>query len=163
MATGSGKTLVAVRSAQELRAGRVLVLVPSLDLLEQSVAAWRQGGRTGAVLGISSLRGDEAGFANTTDVDELVAWTQGMDRVTVFATYASLGLGTLERAHAGRPSGVGPDRGRRGAPHQSGRIGKPWAVVHDNSRIPAARRLYMTATPRLWQLGDEGGCPGGGG
>src|ERR1043165_2409119 len=33
MATGSGKTRVAVRSAEELRAGRVLVLVPSLDLL----------------------------------------------------------------------------------------------------------------------------------
>ncbi|WP_242424566.1 DEAD/DEAH box helicase family protein, partial [Streptomyces sp. Root55] len=28
MATGSGKSLVAARSAQELRAGRVLVLVP---------------------------------------------------------------------------------------------------------------------------------------
>jgi hypothetical protein len=25
----------------------------------------------------------------------------------------------------------------------SGRIGKPWAVVHDNTRIPALRRLYM--------------------
>ena len=161
MATGSGKTLVAVRSAEELRAGRVLVLVPSLDLLEQSAAAWRQGGRTGAVLGVSSLRGDDAGFASTTDVDELVAWTQGMDRVTVFATYASLGLGTLERAHrAGLPGWdlIVVDEAHR----TSGRIGKPWAVVHDNSRVPAARRLYMTATPRLWELGDEGvsGGPG---
>lgn len=43
MATGSGKSLVAVRSAEELRAGRVLVLVPSLDLLVQTVAAWREG------------------------------------------------------------------------------------------------------------------------
>lgn len=43
MATGSGKTLVAVRSAQELRAGRVLVLVPSLDLLAQTEGAWREG------------------------------------------------------------------------------------------------------------------------
>ncbi|MGW2651705.1 Helicase associated domain protein [Streptomyces sp. NPDC001393] len=44
----------------------------------------------------------------------------------------------------------------------SGRIGKPWAVVHDNTRIPALRRLYMTATPRLWQLDDdtEPGVPG---
>ncbi|MFC9619401.1 DEAD/DEAH box helicase family protein [Streptomyces sp. NPDC056930] len=40
MATGSRKTLVAVRSAQELRAGRVLVLVPSLDLLAQTEGAW---------------------------------------------------------------------------------------------------------------------------
>ena len=48
MATGSGKTRVAVRSAEELHAGRVLVLVPSLDLLAQTEAAWREGGRTGA-------------------------------------------------------------------------------------------------------------------
>lgn len=42
MTTGSGKTLVAVRSAQELCAGRVLVLVPSLDLLAQTEGAWRE-------------------------------------------------------------------------------------------------------------------------
>ncbi|MET9803383.1 Helicase associated domain protein [Streptomyces sp. NPDC006368] len=36
-------------------------------------------------------------------------------------------------------------------------------MVHDNTRIPALRRLYMTATPRLWQLDEEqeqGGAPG---
>ncbi|WP_443045412.1 DEAD/DEAH box helicase family protein [Streptomyces sp. MOE7] len=37
-ATGAGKSLVAVRSAEELHAGRVLVLVPSLDLLVQTEA-----------------------------------------------------------------------------------------------------------------------------
>ncbi|MFI7097039.1 helicase associated domain-containing protein, partial [Streptomyces lydicus] len=45
----------------------------------------------------------------------------------------------------------------------SGRIGKPWAVIHDNTRIPSLRRLYMTATPRLWQLDEDpeqGGAPG---
>ncbi|MFI0813917.1 DEAD/DEAH box helicase [Streptomyces echinatus] len=160
MATGSGKTLVAVRSARELRAGRVLVLVPSLDLLAQTEAAWREGGRTGPMIGVSSLRGAEAGFANTTDVDELVAWVQPLDKVTVFATYASLGLGTLERAHAAGLPGwslIVVDEAHR----TSGRIGKPWAVVHDNTRIPALRRLYMTATPRLWQLDDDfGATPG---
>ncbi|MFE9867959.1 Helicase associated domain protein [Streptomyces sp. NPDC005506] len=162
MATGSGKTLVAVRSAQELRAGRVLVLVPSLDLLAQTEGAWREGGRTGPMIGVSSLRGEEVSFPNTTDVDELVEWTRHLERVTVFATYASLGLGTLERAHAAGLAGwdlIVVDEAHR----VSGRIGKPWAVVHDNQKIPALRRLYMTATPRLWQLGDEDqeqGAPG---
>lgn len=154
MATGSGKTLVAVRGAEELQAGRVLVLVPSLDLLTQTEAAWRESGRTGPVIGISSLRGGEAGFPNTTDVSELVAWVQPFDKVTVFATYASLGLGTLERAHAAGLPGwdlIVVDEAHRA----SGRIGKPWAVVHDNTRIPALRRLYMTATPRLWQTGED--------
>ncbi|MFG2986004.1 Helicase associated domain protein [Streptomyces sp. NPDC048258] len=163
MATGSGKSLVAARSAAELRARRVLVLVPSLDLLTQTEAAWRAGGRTGAVLGVSSLRESEAGFANTTAPDELVRWTAHLERITVFSTYASLGLGTLERAHsAGLPGWdlIVVDEAHR----TSGRIGKPWAVVHDNARIPAARRLYMTATPRLWQDGEdeqEQGAPGG--
>ncbi|MFE9029741.1 Helicase associated domain protein [Streptomyces iakyrus] len=156
MATGTGKTLVAVRSAEELRAGRVLVLVPSLDLLAQTEAAWREGGRTGPMIGVSSLRGDQAAFPNTTDVAELVDWARPFDKVTVFATYASLGLGTLERAHAAGLPGwdlIVVDEAHR----TSGRIGKPWAVVHDNTRVPALRRLYMTATPRLWQLDDDAG------
>ncbi|MEV6962064.1 Helicase associated domain protein [Streptomyces sp. NPDC051207] len=159
MATGTGKTLVATRGAEELRAGRVLVLVPSLDLLAQTEAAWRDGGRTGPVIGVSSLRGAEASFPNTTDVDELVAWVRPFDKVTVFATYASLGLGTLERAHrAGLPGWdlIVVDEAHR----TSGRIGKPWAVVHDNARIPSLRRLYMTATPRLWQLDEDAGQQG---
>ncbi|MEU0119976.1 Helicase associated domain protein [Streptomyces bobili] len=161
MATGSGKSLVAVRSAEELRAGRVLVLVPSLDLLVQTEAAWREGGRTGPMIGVSSLRGEEVPFPNTTDVHELVEWTRRLDKVTVFATYASLGLGTLERAHA---AGLGVwdliiiDEAHR----TSGRLGRPWAVVHNNQKIPSLRRLYMTATPRLWQLDEdsEQGAPG---
>ncbi|MFI8007920.1 Helicase associated domain protein [Streptomyces sp. NPDC086010] len=161
MATGSGKTRVAVRSAEELHAGRVLVLVPSLDLLAQTESAWREGGRRGPMIGVSSLRGEEVSFPNTTDVDELVEWTRGLEKVTVYATYASLGLGTLERAHAAGLSAwdlIVVDEAHR----VSGRIGKPWAVIHDNTRIPALRRLYMTATPRLWQLGDEdeAGAPG---
>ncbi|MEU8686750.1 Helicase associated domain protein [Streptomyces sp. NPDC048611] len=154
MATGSGKTRVAVRSAEELHAGRVLVLVPSLDLLAQTEAAWREGGRRGPMIGVSSLRGEEVSFPNTTDVDELVEWTRGLNKVTVYATYASLGLGTLERAHAGGLAAwdlIVVDEAHR----VSGRIGKPWAVVHNNQKIPSLRRLYMTATPRLWQLGDE--------
>ncbi|MGW9328261.1 Helicase associated domain protein [Streptomyces koyangensis] len=161
MATGSGKTLVAVRSAEELEAGRVLVLVPSLNLLTQTEAAWREGGRTGLMVGMSSLRGDQAAFPSTTNAQELVEWVRPFDKVTVLATYASLGLGTLERAHvAGLPGWdlIVVDEAHR----TSGRIGKPWAVVHDNTRIPALRRLYMTATPRLWQLDDdtEPGVPG---
>ncbi|MFJ2478453.1 Helicase associated domain protein [Streptomyces sp. NPDC087659] len=161
MATGSGKSLVAVRSAEELHAGRVLVLVPSLDLLAQTEAAWREGGRTGPMIGVSSLRGEEASFPNTTDVGELVEWVRPFDKVTVFATYASLGLGTLERAHAAGLPGwdlIVVDEAHR----TSGRLGKPWAVIHDNTRIPSLRRLYMTATPRLWQLDEaaEQGAPG---
>ncbi|MFD3337521.1 Helicase associated domain protein, partial [Streptomyces sp. NPDC058700] len=81
-------------------------------------------------------------------------WLRGLDQVTVFATYASLGLRTLQRAHA---AGVGVwdlvvvDEAHR----TSGDAGKPWAAVHDQQQIPAHRRLYMTATPRVWEAGGE--------
>ncbi|EPH41474.1 Helicase associated domain protein [Streptomyces aurantiacus] len=153
MATGSGKTLVAVHTAEELAAHRVLVLVPSLDLLDQTARAWRAAGRAGAFFGISSLQSDEAGFPNTTHPGELVKLTRGPGRITAFATYASLGLGILEAAHeAGLPHWnlIVVDEAHR----TSGRAGKPWAVVHDNTRIPAERRLYMTATARVWEAGE---------
>ncbi|WP_127359101.1 DEAD/DEAH box helicase [Actinacidiphila soli] len=155
-ATGSGKTLIAVHSAQQLGADRVLVLMPTLDLLAQTVAAWREGGRTGAMIGVCSLRADEApGFPCTTDVDELVDWTRGLKKVTVFATYAAVGLGTLQRAHAAGLlswSLIIVDEAHR----TSGHGAKPWAAVHDNAKIPADRRLYMTATARVWEAPEAG-------
>ncbi|MFI9781840.1 Helicase associated domain protein [Streptomyces sp. NPDC051956] len=154
-ATGSGKTLMAVESARRLMARKVLVLVPTLDLLTQTAAAWRAGGRTGAMVGVCSLSSaDSQGVPCTTSADELRLWLLGLDRVTVFATYASLGMRTLQRAHA---AGVGVwdlvvvDEAHR----TSGDAGRPWAAVHDQQQIPARRRLYMTATPRVWEAGGE--------
>ncbi|MGW3360913.1 hypothetical protein ACWDFL_36930 [Streptomyces bungoensis] len=91
-------------------------------------------------------------FPNTAGADELGVPVMPFDKVT--ATCASLGLDTLERTHAASLSGwdlVVVDEAHR----TSGRIGKPCAVVHDNTRIPPLRRLYTMATPRLWQLDDD--------
>ncbi|MEU6996641.1 Helicase associated domain protein [Streptomyces sp. NPDC046465] len=154
-ATGSGKTLIATAAAQRLGARRVLVLVPTLDLLVQTAEVWRAGGRAGAMVGVCSLRAEDSqGVPCTTDAAELAAWVAGLDAVTVFATYASVGQGTLQRAHA---AGLGAwdlmvvDEAHR----TSGDGLKPWAAVHDQQRIPAARRLYMTATPRIWEASDQ--------
>lgn len=161
-ATGSGKSLIAVHAAQQLRAGRVLVLVPTLDLLGQMVGAWRAGGRSGPMFGVCSPReGVVLGVPCSTDAAELVRWLEGAGRCTVFATYAAVGLGVLERAHAaglGRWDLVVVDEAHR----TSGALGKPWAAVHDNGRVLAVRRLYMTATPRLWEVSAEEALGGGG-
>ncbi|WP_046730763.1 Helicase associated domain protein [Streptomyces humi] len=154
-ATGSGKTLIGVAAADRLSARRVLVLVPTLDLLLQMAGAWRAGGRRGAMIGVCSLRGaDSQGVPCTTDPDELIAWTAGPEVVTVFATYASVGMGTLQRAHA---AGLGVwdlmvvDEAHR----VSGDGLKPWAAVHDQTQVPAVRRLYMTATARVWEADGD--------
>ncbi|MFE2823466.1 Helicase associated domain protein [Streptomyces sp. NPDC059271] len=154
-ATGSGKTLISVEAAHRLHARRVLVLVPTLDLLLQMAGAWRRGGRHGAMVGVCSLRPEESqGVPCTTDPDELVAWTAGSEPVTVFATYASVGHGVLQRAHAaGLPVWdlMVVDEAHR----VSGDAGRPWAAVHDQQQIPAARRIYMTATARVWEAGGD--------
>lgn len=156
-ATGSGKTLIGVGSARRLSARRVLVLVPTLDLLTQMTRAWRRGGRRGLMVGVCSLRARESGGVPcTTDPAELVEWTSGPDPVTVFATYACVGQGVVQRAHgAGLPVWdlMVVDEAHR----VSGDAGRPWAAVHDQQRIPAVRRLYMTATARVWEA--EGGVP----
>ncbi len=155
-ATGSGKTLIATETAQKLSAGRVLVLVPTLDLLTQTAAAWREGGRTGTMIGVCRLRAEESdGMPCTTDPAELVAWARGLERVTVFATYAAVGLGILQRAHA-QGLGVWDLMVVDEAHRTSGDAGKPWAAVHDQAKIPAARRLYMTATARVWEAAGGG-------
>ncbi|MGW2240279.1 Helicase associated domain protein [Streptomyces sp. NPDC001759] len=154
-ATGSGKSLIAAESAHQLSARRVLVLVPTLDLLTQMAGAWRKAGRGGAMVGVCSLRAEESqGLPCTTDPDELVEWMRGLETVTVFATYASVGLGILQRAHAAGLdvwSLMVVDEAHR----TSGDGLKPWAAVHDQSKIPAERRLYMTATARVWEAEGE--------
>ncbi|MEV5386229.1 Helicase associated domain protein [Streptomyces sp. NPDC052721] len=154
-ATGSGKTLIAVESARRLSARRVLVLVPTRDLLTQMAGAWRRGGRRGAMVGVCDLRAEESdGIPCTTDPDELVAWVRDLGVVTVFATYAAVGLGKLQQAHkAGLPVWdlMVVDEAHR----TSGDGLKPWAAVHHQGRIPAVRRLYMTATPRVWEAEGE--------
>ncbi|MYW04790.1 DEAD/DEAH box helicase [Streptomyces sp. SID3343] len=160
-ATGSGKTLVGAAVAARVAAeGRVLVLVPTLDLLTQTVAVWRRAGRGGAMVAVCSLKDDPALDAArvrcTTSPPQFALWTGGGRHVTVFGTYASLGV--LLEAHAGtyglRVPGwdlVVVDEAHR----TSGWLGKAWAAVHDNRLVPAERRLYLTATPRIWEPPQE--------
>ena len=198
-APGFGKTLVAYEVARRtVPRGRVLVLVPTLNLLVQTVAKWREYGMRGNAVAVCSLDrdpevrahlADELDVRCTTNPIRLALWA-GTGPVTLFATYASLVgnsgrptddadetaaegeaveeravAGVLERALAGafgqQLDGFGlaiVDEAHRTA----GLVSKPWAVIHDNARIPADRRLYMTATPRIWETGGTGSDGGGG-
>ncbi|MFD4756909.1 Helicase associated domain protein [Streptomyces sp. NPDC058426] len=162
-ATGTGKTISAAAAALELfPSGRVLVMVPTLDLLVQTAQAWRAVGHTAPMVGVCSLPGDllleELRVRTTTHPIRLALWA-GQGPVVVLATYSSLvgedgQGGPLEAALAG--SGLygqrmdGFDLAIVDEAHRTaGSAAKPWAAIHDNSRIPAAHRLYLTATPRV--------------
>ncbi|MFI9273432.1 Helicase associated domain protein [Kitasatospora sp. NPDC052896] len=159
-ATGSGKTVIAANCARRLALrGRVLVLVPTIELLEQTAASWStKGGRRGLAVAACSreeaLESAEAGGrieAQVTTVAariaDLVGGTKAGEPVTVYATYAS--LERIVQAHQlhGLPAWdlVVVDEAHRTA----GSDGKPWAAVHDDDQVPAVRRLYFTATPRI--------------
>ncbi|GAA2338522.1 Helicase associated domain protein [Streptomyces kunmingensis] len=160
-ATGSGKTLIAAASARRLRARRVVVLVPTLDLLVQTATAWRRdGGRSGAMVGVCSLPAkDSGGLPCTTDEGELIDWVRDLEQVTLFGTYASVDV--LRKAHALGLEAF--DLMIIDEAHRTSGDGlKPWAAVHDQMKVPAARRLYMTATPRVWQAAQDGNGVGGG-
>ncbi|MFG2334698.1 Helicase associated domain protein [Streptomyces sp. NPDC048604] len=155
-ACGTGKTIIAAAAAKRIvPRGRVLVLVPTLDLLAQTVKAWHDAGHRGPAVAVCSLQDDPELWSvrvrATTNPVQLALW-HGAGPVTIFATYASLPV--LAEAFAGA-------YGQQLAPvdlavvdeahRTSGSMGKAWAGIHDQSVVPAFRRLYLTATPRIWQ------------
>ncbi|WP_326594068.1 DEAD/DEAH box helicase [Streptomyces sp. NBC_01294] len=155
-ACGTGKTFMAAAAALRLaRHGRVLVLLPTLDLLAQTVGDWRLAGHSGPAVAVCSLDDDpqlwQLDVRTTTSAPQLGLW-HGHGPVTVYATYASLPV--IAEAHEGAyglPMDmfdlVVVDEAHR----TSGSAGKAWADVHRQEVIPAMRRLYMTATPRIWK------------
>ncbi|MFD8887333.1 Helicase associated domain protein [Streptomyces erythrochromogenes] len=154
-ACGTGKTFIAAAAALQLaRHGRVLVLLPTLDLLTQTVREWRLAGHTGPAVAVCSLEDDpqlwQLDVRTTTSAPQLGLW-HGRGPVTVYATYASLPV--LAEAHEGAyglPMDVFDLVVVDEAHRTSGSAGKAWADVHRQEVIPAMRRLYMTATPRIW-------------
>src|SRR3954470_21277170 len=124
------------------------------------------------MVAVCSLENDrvlnELGVRTTTNPIQLALWA-GHGPVIVFATYASLVdredfedpmgqrkvRGPLEAALAGgeRLYGQRMDGFSLAivdeAHGTAGDLGRPWAAIHDNTRIPADFRLYLTATPRI--------------
>ncbi|OIV39501.1 helicase [Mangrovactinospora gilvigrisea] len=144
-------------------------MVPTLDLIAQTVTQWRLAGHTAPMVAVCSLGDDpyleQLDVRCTTHPTRLALWTAVGGPMIVIATYASLvpqpepeggeeQPGVLEQALRGTWGQTMPpldlliiDEAHR----SSGDAAKAWAAVHDQQRIPAKRRLYMTATPRLWK------------
>ena len=173
MACGTGKTFTALCIAELIAGvgGRVLYLVPSISLFQQSMRAWaEQRTITHRYVGICSdtRAGKNAEDASllelempvTTNPDAIGGALRDTtpDAMTVvFCTYHSLGL--VERAQ----DGGGPpfdlvlcdEAHRTTGIERPGDSTSPFVLVHDGKRICASKRLYMTATPRLYTEGTK--------
>ena len=168
MACGTGKTFTALKIAEHIAgtAGRVLYLVPSISLLSQAMREWsEQRGighsyvgicsdtRAGSTSEDSSIQ--ELKIPVTTHPSEISRALHNPDTskmTVVFCTYQSLPL--IEEV---QNSGAPPfdiifcdEAHRTTGVDKPGDKTSPFVLVHDADRIRANKRLYMTATPRLY-------------
>ena len=165
MACASGKTLLGLRVAE--RYSRILILEPSLALIRHSLEHAREEGllinrHVFCVCSDESVAGrdewlvseTELGIPVTTDASELQRLiAQSPNRCIVFCTYHSQRL-----LQAALPPGFKFDMGLFDEAHRTaGERERAFTVALSDSNIPIGKRLFLTATPRLFseKEGDE--------
>lgn len=170
MACGTGKTLTGLKIAEGLTQGKgnVLVLVPSISLLNQTLSEWAaQCAYPYTVYGIcsdpkaSKITEDEiidTMVPATTDVDTLIRQFADCDSNTLqlfFSTYQSINVVHDFQQKTGVPFDlvICDEAHRTTGVTLAGEDDSNFVRVHDNEYINAAKRLYMTATPRIY--GDD--------
>ena len=159
MACGTGKTLAAMWISERLDAKRTLILVPSLSLLEQTLREWNANAtKPFDYLAVCSdetvaekdefvAHTSELGLPVTTDPDRIAAFLRRRGRRVVFATYQS--SPQIAAAYSGRTPRF--DLAVADEAHRcTGLVGSEFTTILDPDRIKAKRRLFMTATPRIY-------------
>ncbi len=174
MACGTGKTFTSLRIAEEIAGDgkTVLYMVPSLALMSQTVREWKNDAKKDFTA-FSACSDDKVGnrkpsddqieislkdlaFPATTDARKLAEQIDRSDKskmTVVFSTYHSIGvissaqfdhnldefdLIICDEAH--RTTGatlVGDDESN-------------FVKIHSNDNVRGKKRLYMTATPRIY-------------
>lgn len=180
MACGTGKTFTALKLAERVTrdlshgTANILFLVPSLALLQQTLEEWSKEHDpevefTAFVVGsdetigrqktgdITSVRLDELPVPATTDgrvlareYDHHAAGAEGM--TVVFSTYQS-----IQAVHEAQQLGlerfdlvICDEAHRTTGVTLTDEDESAFVRVHDNDYIDAERRVYMTATPRIF-------------
>lgn len=172
MACGTGKTYIGRWHAQASEATRVLVLLPSLGLVAQTLREWRRANHGSswsfdAVVVCSdpsTVDGSAERLEDDLDIDSGI-WNEVSAEVTteasrvsrflarpperpqvVFSTYHSSPVVAEAQRQTSEPFDlVICDEAHRLA----GNTGTRFATVLDARKIVARRRVFMTATPRI--------------
>lgn len=165
MACGTGKTLISLWAAEQASPKRVLVLVPSLALLRQTLHEWARftswGDRFNYLCVCSDpsvsrgmdelvVRPEDNDFPVSTDPAEVGRFlnreTDGVQ--VVFSTYQSaqvvaegmgdadfFDIGVFDEAHK-----------------TAGREGSKFGFALSDDNLPIGKRLFFTATPRHYDI-----------
>jgi superfamily II DNA or RNA helicase len=170
MPCGTGKSLTAYWIAEALTAKTILVAVPSLALVRQSLADWTREFLTHNVVpdwlcvcsdeSVGNLERDEfvgevydLGLPTHTDVNEIAALLRARSNgpKIVFTTYQS----SDRLAAAARKAGIKFDLAILDEAHKTvGVPSKKFATLLRDKKITIRRRIFMTATERVFR-GDR--------
>ena len=165
MACGTGKTFVSLWAAEQQNPTTVLVLVPSLTLLKQTLREWSEQTSWGpkfSYLCVCSdqtvnLKNDEintdtteVGFRVDTDPKVVRAFlgAKTKDIKVIFSTYHS------SEVVAQGAKGLPPiDLGIFDEAHKTtGSAGGMFAYALDDKNVRIKKRLFLTATPRHFDI-----------
>ena len=168
MACGTGKTLTALRLAEQKTSigGHILFLAPSISLISQTLREWTAEAVTPIHAFVvcsdskvgkdeEDLRTHDLAYPATTDARKIALSAEKLSkdrRIVVFSTYQSiqvvsdaqkLGFGEFDLIvcdEAHRTTGL----------TLPGEDPSEFQKVHHNHIVKAKKRLYMTATPRIY-------------
>ncbi len=178
MACGTGKTYAALHIAEQLvgTGGRVLFLVPSLSLMSQSIREWSIDAniplRSFAVCSDTQVGVRKAADGDVADIDihdlEIPATTHGATiaakattsapeaLTVVFSTYQSIQAVSAAQLTYGLPEFdliICDEAHRTTGVKLADEEESNFIRVHDAAYIRGKKRLYMTATPRIFADG----------
>lgn len=176
MACGTGKTFTSLKIAEQLAGagGRVLLLVPSLALLSQIITEWTQESSiplhsfavcSDSEVGKKVNKNDDTmqysthelrypATTNAQDLANAIAKSHDTRHLNVvFATYHSIEVISAAQNQYNLPAFnliICDEAHRTTGSVVEGKAESHFVKVHDNNFIRAAKRLYMTATPRIY-------------
>ncbi len=174
MACGTGKTFTSLRIAEDL-AGKgkcVLYMVPSLALMSQTVREWKNdaledftafsacsdqkvGKRRGSD-DVVEMNLHDLAFPATTDAKKLSEQIAEADKdkmTVVFSTYHSIDVISQAQHEHGLPEFdliVCDEAHRTTGATLAGDDESNFVRIHNNENVIGKKRLYMTATPRIY-------------
>jgi len=190
MACGTGKTLVSLRIAEEFfktkkTPSTVLFLAPSISLLSQTIMEWGQNKKSPYMaLAVCSdakvgkkddddMQVTDLAIPASTDVEKLAAAlaNRGTKNLVIFSTYQSLEI--ISKAQNGKKNPLSEfdlvvcDEAHRTtgvttAAKAAVEDFSHFVRIHDNGYVKAFKRLYMTATPKIYKDVDNKVAESGG-
>lgn len=177
MAPGTGKTFTSLKIAEALAAEqetpfKVLYLVPSIQLLTQTLRGWNNDTElTMTSMAVTSdrdasrgtdgnedIKAADIGYPATTSSQKILQnwhdFEKGnpTDLVVIFSTYQSIDV-IGEAQNQGLPEFdfiISDEAHRTTGAHESTKEASIFAKVHSNNNVQGRKRMYQTATPKIF-------------